>query len=136
MTVQASRITVGELLDKITVQTRVQVSASEEDGAADPLLCVFLRDTPLADVMDALWSLNSYQGETRRWVRSEQQGTYLYTLYRPARTRDFAKRMRDRVQTAYEALIGCKSWRKQTQNPESCLQAMIPICNKIARCGP
>src|SRR5437867_123663 len=52
-----SRIPVGALLEKLSAQTGVRITADDRQGAGDDEVAVFLHDVPLATAMDALWSL-------------------------------------------------------------------------------
>ena len=53
------RYYLGELLETLSEQTGVSLSASDRDGAAGELVLVRLQDVPLFEVMNALWSLVS-----------------------------------------------------------------------------
>src|SRR5436309_2094756 len=61
VTLTSSRIYLGDLLERLAAKTSVAVAADASDGAADEQVTVFLRDVPLAETMDALWALMSYQ---------------------------------------------------------------------------
>jgi len=60
VTLIAPRIYVGELLERLSEQMGVRLTAGEKDGAADDQVMVLLKDVPLGDAMNALWSLRNH----------------------------------------------------------------------------
>lgn len=110
VTIFASRVYVGELLEEWSRQTGVTVSASDRDGASGEQVTVFLKDVPLAQAMNALYSLVSYQQAKWHWSRSSNErkgpGKYRYQLLRPAAARNLAASLRAAVQEDFEAQSG------------------------------
>lgn len=93
---------VGELADALTTTTGIPVEADGRDGAADAVISVFLRDAPVGDAMNALWSYFTYNGGAWSWRRDGAEGKYRYTLYRPMSAQSFAARFRRSIQDAFE----------------------------------
>src|SRR5687767_14386542 len=102
VTVALERARVGELLKALSEQTKVPLSASDKDGAADPVLRVDLRAVPLFEALDALWSLLSYKGARWHWVREDVDGQFRYSLTRPLAARNLPAQLRDGIQTLFE----------------------------------
>ena len=68
VTLSEPRVWLGDLLEKLTAQTGVSLSAGDSgDGAGDPEVTVFVTGTRLKDLMSALWSLVSYRGAEWHW---------------------------------------------------------------------
>ena len=63
----ADRMCLGEVLEKVSVQTGVSVSIPAEDSNSGIPITCHLKNTPLSSVMNAIWSLVSlpytYSGE-------------------------------------------------------------------------
>lgn len=106
VTISAPHIYVGELLEEWARQTGVNLLASDRDGASGEQVTVFLRDVPLAQAMNALYSLVSYQQAAWHWSRSSdpaKPGEFRYQLLRPAAARHLSDRLRSQVQEDFEA---------------------------------
>lgn len=103
VTLIAPRIYVGEFLECLSEQSRVALVADEKDSAADDQVMVFLKDIPLGDAMNALWSLMSYKGTAWHWRRSGKPGDFRYQLRRPPAAQQLAAHLRQEVQNAFEA---------------------------------
>jgi len=98
------RLYVAELLAELSRQTGVELVAGDVgDGAGDEQVTAILRDVPLADALDALWSLVSYRGAEWHWQRLGKEGSYRYRLLRPRAAQLLAAQMRQRIQTDFEA---------------------------------
>jgi hypothetical protein len=98
----APRVYSGELLERLSALTGVSLSAGERDGAADAQLSVFLRDVPLADALDALWSLLSYRDAGWHWEREGEKGGFAYRLIRPLAAQQLAARLEQQLQANFE----------------------------------
>ncbi len=103
VTLSAARIQVGDVLERLAKQTGVPVRADERSGASDPEVTVYLRDLPLGDALDALWSLVSYKDAEWWWEREGKPGAYEYVLTRPLSAQRLPQRLRDRFQAEFEA---------------------------------
>lgn len=99
-----SRIYIGDLIERLAVQSHVALTCGIQDTASDDPICVRLQDTPLADVLDSLWSLVSYQKAEWRWERRGEAGAYSYHLSRPLVSRRFADYLKEQIQLEFEAL--------------------------------
>jgi len=106
VTLRSPRILVGELLERLSKQSGVALSADDESAAGSDAVAVSLRDVPLADALDALWSLFSYKHMEWDWRRSPikgEAGKYTYKLTRPDYARFQAERLKKLVQADFEA---------------------------------
>jgi hypothetical protein len=99
----APRIYVGELLERLSEQSGVALSAGERDGSADVQIMVCWKEIPLADAMNALWSLLSYRDAVWRWQREGGPGQYRYQLQQPRAARQLAERLRKQIQNLFES---------------------------------
>jgi len=89
----APRMYVGEVMERLSAQTGVDVKANLMDGASDPKICVFLDGVSLGDALDSIYSVLSYRGAEWIWECSGVSGSYTYLLRQPAKARSFAERM-------------------------------------------
>lgn len=103
ITLAALRLNVGELLEQLSAQAGVILSAEDRDGTAGEQVSVFLRDVSLGDAMDALWSLFSYKRAEWHWRRLGKEGDFRYQLQRPVAARQFATRLQKITQEEFEA---------------------------------
>lgn len=97
-----TRISVGDLLEELSRQTGVELSAGSRDGSADAEVFARTSNCRLADVMDGLWSLLSYKRSEYSWVRSGEAGHYSYRLTRPKAAQTLAGRLRNLTQELFE----------------------------------
>ncbi len=102
VTLISSRIYLGELLERFSEQTGATISADEESGAADVQVTVSLRRVPLADAMDALWSLVSYQDAKWDWERTGKAASYRYSLVQPEAARLLPITLQKQVHKEFE----------------------------------
>jgi hypothetical protein len=92
----------GEVLERFAELSGVDIAASGTDGAADVRVSVVLREVPLADAMDAAWSLVSYRGARWHWSRSGKPAAYRYVLMCPRAAQLVAERLRHETRTRFE----------------------------------
>lgn len=107
VTIASGRIYIADLLEKLSEQSGVTLSAGEKDGAGGEPVVVFVRETRLADVMIGLWSLVSYRGASWRWVREEDKSSgggdsFTYRLTRPAPAQALAATIEEEIQQDLE----------------------------------
>ena len=106
ITLRSPRILVGELLERLSRQSGVTLAADDWSAAGSDSVAVSLRDIPLSEAMNALWSVFSYKHAEWDWRRTSVKGTdgkYTYTLRRPDYARFQAERLKEQVQTDFEA---------------------------------
>lgn len=96
VTLDGSSLFLGELAERLTQQTGVSISVVGE-GAADYRLCCAVRDRPLGDVLDALWSLMSYRQAEWHWERRKGVAGYSYCLLRTLPARRLAGELRAQI---------------------------------------
>ena len=93
VTLRSPRILVGEMLERLSRQSGVTLTADADSLTGGDSVAVSLRDVPLADAMNALWSLFSYRHAEWDWRRNAirgESGRYAYTLARPDYARNRA----------------------------------------------
>jgi hypothetical protein len=62
-----SRITIGNLAVRLGQLTALDLGSEIRDPATGEQIAVFLRDLPIADGMNAIWSLMSYRNAAWEW---------------------------------------------------------------------
>lgn len=103
VTVVGGRMFVGELLEKLSQQTGVTITASDKDGADGERIAVYLKDTPLFDALDSLWALLSYRRAEWMWeVTGDKPERYAYHLVRPLAARNLPVKVQDEIQRDFE----------------------------------
>lgn len=95
------RLYTGELLDALSKQTGVELSANDEDGAAGMPLCVSLSGLTLRETMDALLSLEGYQKAPWYWERTGSTDKWAYRLTRGTNARRLADMLRAEMQADF-----------------------------------
>ena len=103
VSIVAQRILLGALLDQLTKQTGVDLKIADRDEASGVTLCVFCEQTPLGDVMSALWSLVSYRSALWKWDRSEQKRGFAYELIETRAAKGFPSRLKQQSLEAFQA---------------------------------
>ena len=103
VTLELKRGNIGDLMKLLARETGVALRADEKDGAADPMIVAVVKGAPLADTLDALWSLLSYKGARWHWSREGEPGKWQYTLRRPLAARNLSAQLRAHVQESFEA---------------------------------
>jgi hypothetical protein len=103
VTLQSPRMLVGELLERLSKQSGVTVTANDWSTAGSDDVAVSLTNVPLDDAMDALWSLFSYNNAEWEWRRSGRPGAYTYQLFRPSTARSLPDQLHEQVQADFEA---------------------------------
>ena len=106
ITLISPRILIGEMLERLSKQSSVTLTADAWSTTGSDSVAVSFRDVPLADAMNALWSLFSYKHMEWDWRHSAvkgAEGQYAYTLARPDYARFQAERLQEQVQTDFEA---------------------------------
>ncbi len=96
-------ISISELTAQLAARAHITVASDDRDPAAQEHLAVFLRDVPLGDAMNALWSLMSYRRAEWLWSRQGTPGAYRYVLVRPLAARRFAEGLVNWMQDTFEA---------------------------------
>ena len=102
VTISAPSIDLGQLLEKLSIQTGVNLSAQEDEPGSGIRLCVFLRNVPLGDAMNAVWSLLSYRKADWDWDWHDAPDKRRYVLVQSRESKNLAALLRSEVQTAYE----------------------------------
>lgn len=92
----------GELLETVSEQTGVSLTAGDRDSAGGELIYVRLHNIPLGDLVNALWSLVSYKHAYWDWERTGEAGSFQYRLTRPRAAQLFAARLREQIQQGFE----------------------------------
>ncbi len=103
VTIQSPRILVGELLERLSKQSGVTVTASDWSAAGCDDVAVSFVNVPLSQVMDALWSLFSYQNAEWEWRRNGSGGAYSYELIRPSTAQELPQKWQEEAQAEFVA---------------------------------
>ncbi len=101
----ASHIYIGELVETFSKQSGVPITADEVGGASDVDVTVSLDHIPLADAMEALWSLVSYQNAEWGWERTGKASEYRYRLVQPEAARLLPNTLHDQVDKEFQAQV-------------------------------
>lgn len=133
----------GELLEELSRQTGVALSAGDRDAAAGEKVIVRLQNVPLGDVMEALWSLFSYKHAYWDWepVKTTGSETVEYRMLRPRAAQLFARSMREAIQKDFEGeaallLAGLEMTPEQIRELETTNKAAANTLNdRVARAG-
>jgi hypothetical protein len=103
VSIVGGRMFVGELLEKLSQQTGVTITASDKDGADGERIAVYLKDTPLFDALDSLWALLSYRKAEWAWeVTGDKPERYAYRLVRPLAARNLSVKVQEEIQRDFE----------------------------------
>lgn len=103
VTLTAASIQVGELLERLTQSTGVSLLAGyERDGTADEKVSVFIRNVPLGNLMDGLYSLLSYRIGEWHWQRTGAKGNYRYRFLQTRQAQILAIRLGEKLQSGFE----------------------------------
>ena len=101
ITLQRSRVYLGELLDDISRQAKVQLTVSRSRGPADGHhLSVFVSEQPLREVLEALCALFSHRHDVWEW-RDDRRGGY--ALYHQRSSEAASAAMRNSVLQKWSA---------------------------------
>ncbi len=102
VTLDAPRISLGELLDKLSEQSGVTLNMDTRDPISGLKLFVVCDKTPIGDVLDRLWSLLSFRDATWKWERTGKTGAYRYQFIQTRAAAGFPQRMKQLAQEAFE----------------------------------
>ncbi len=80
VTLKEPGATFHDLLQQLQNQTGVSLQVEDEDPDSGITALVYVRNQPLRDTLNALWSLVSYRGAGWEWVRTGKPENYVYTL--------------------------------------------------------
>jgi hypothetical protein len=105
VTVSADRIYLGELLEILAARTGVKLSMDNTDSFSGTLVACDFKQTPLADVMNALWSLVSCKEGLWEWRPTTRQGATGYALAPTPAAQGLADRLHRMLQEMFDAKI-------------------------------
>jgi len=94
VTFDADRMYLGEALEKVSAQTGVSVSIPAEDLASGIPITCHVKNIPLADFMNSIWSLVGFPNATWQITATAQKNTHSYQLLPTASSRALADRLR------------------------------------------
>lgn len=78
VTLNEPQISIGELLEKLSQQTGITLTTNPREPASSRKIFLCCDKKPVGAVMDALWSLLSYQPGLWKWERSGKQSAFRY----------------------------------------------------------
>lgn len=99
------RLYTGELLEALSKQTGIELSASDEDGAAGMPICTSLNGLTLRETMDALLSLEGYRKAPWYWERTGSAEKWSYRLTRGTNARRLAEMIRGDIQADFAGYV-------------------------------
>jgi len=102
VTLVAAHLPIGELLEVLSQRSGVALTANDRTEAGDTEVTVALHQAPLADAMNALWSLVSYRQAEWEWRRQGDAKNYRYELARSGAARSLSARLREQLQKEFE----------------------------------
>ena len=102
ITLNVPHIYLGEFIERLAGETGVDISMDNRDEGSGAVICAYLSRIPLGDVMDALWSLNSFRGAEWHWQRSGEAGKYRYRFMRTDSAKNLAGKLRQSIQSSFE----------------------------------
>lgn len=102
VTLVAAHLPIGELLEVLSQRSGVALTANDGTEAGDTEVTVALHQAPLADAMNALWSLVSYRQAEWEWRRQGDAKNYRYELARSGAARSLSARLREQLQKEFE----------------------------------
>jgi hypothetical protein len=101
VTVTSSSLFLGDLAERLTQQTGVPISLAGE-GAGDYRICCAIKERPLVEVMDAVWSLMSYRAAEWHWERRKGSAGLSYRLMRTLPARRLAQELRGQLDEQFD----------------------------------
>ena len=103
VTFSADRVYLGELLEALSTKTGVVLSMDNTDRFSGTLIACDLNQAPLAEVMNALWSLLGSKDGLWEWKVDARQPQSRYLLRPTPDARLSADRLRRAMQRTFEA---------------------------------
>ena len=103
VSLSADRMYLGELLENLSAKTHVALSIDENESFSGVPITCDLKQLPLADVMNALWSLLGSQNGRWEWKADLGETATHYTLRPNAAVRNTLERSKKAMQAALEA---------------------------------
>ncbi len=104
VTLQESKITIGEALQAFSKQTGVKILMDANKEESGVILFVHLKNTPLANALEAISSLLSLPRSKWQWGRSGSKNLWVYKLY-PASLADLDAALRFQARTVFKDYI-------------------------------
>jgi hypothetical protein len=102
VSISEKEIYLGELLDRVAKQSGISVRLDQDDAGANAKILISVSQMRLANLMNDLWSLSSFQKAEWKWLRSGQPGSYSYILMRPGPARDLPEKLKSKIQIDFE----------------------------------
>jgi len=130
VTLRTDRVYVGELCALLTERSGIEIGANDRDGASDPRVVAVLNDLPVADAMNAIRSLLSYEGAPYLWERSGSAPAYRYTLATSLRARRLPSEISAKIAAEFEAQ--CADLARLSRLPPSDLERLAKDDPKAA----
>jgi hypothetical protein len=101
VTIDSHRILLGRLLEQLSAQSGVTLRIDERDNLSGIPVLVVVKELPLGDAMNALWSLLYFPGGPWRWNVEGRKGGYVYTLAPTFAARNVSALLKGYGQAAY-----------------------------------
>ena len=94
LTFDADRMYLGEILEKVSAQTGVSVSIPPKELESGIQITCHLKEVPLADFMNSVWSLVGFAGATWQITSDGRQTNPRYQLLTTQEAHSLAERLR------------------------------------------
>lgn len=104
VTIQGARLFVAEVLEAISAQTGVAVTADDRSSAGDARLIAWVKGQPAWKTMSALASLFSHKHAPWQWERSGTAPNWKYRFVQTRSAQGLADRLQHEAQQAFEEL--------------------------------
>ena len=104
VTLQESKITIGEALESFSKQTGVKILMDYNKDESGVILFVQLKNTPLSSCLEAISSLLSLPGSKWQWGREGAENLWTYKLY-PANLSDLSAALRFQARMVFKDYI-------------------------------
>lgn len=103
VTLSGDQVYLGELLEMLSAKTNVTLSMDNTDRFSGIVIACDLKQVPLCDVMNALWSLVGSKDGPWEWRAETRQATLHYSLLPTPKAHNLADRLNGALQEAFEA---------------------------------
>ncbi len=101
ITVVAERAYLGDLVPALLRVSHVPVTLDDRNRAGNSRLTLYVRDAPVFDVLNAIWSALSYRGAEWHWSVEGKGQSRQYVLSRPMRAAQVGTTLCEWVQSEF-----------------------------------
>jgi len=102
VSVRPGQMPLAALMATLTKQSGVLLTIDVREAVSGAAVFVALKDIPLADAMNSIWSLLSYSGAALRWQADGSEGGLRYALEMTSASRQFPLLLKAQIQRKFE----------------------------------